>query len=146
MSREEATATWVGGLQFQGTATSGHQLIMDALPQFGGKDAGFRPLELFLVGLAGCTGMDVIGILQKMRQEVTGFEVKVVAQRREEHPRVYTDIALEYVFRGRGLEPRSLERAMELSLTKYCSAHAMLSRAAKVTSSYRIEEAPPLPG
>jgi putative redox protein len=135
----EAKVTWQGAMRFEGTASSGHTLILDSAPEHGGQNAGFRPMELLLVGLAGCTAMDVISILNKKRVEVTGFEVKVQGERAETHPRVYTRIHVEYVVRGPDIPPQAVERAIQLSEEKYCSASAMLGEVAEITSSYRIE-------
>jgi putative redox protein len=98
-------------------------------------------MELLLIGLAGCTAMDVVSILQKKRQPLTGLQTKVTAERAEEHPRVYTKIHVEYVVTGKGVKPEAVERAIELSETKYCSAMATLRHTAEITSSYRILEA-----
>lgn len=127
-----AKVTWKSGMSFDGTATTGFTLPLGAAAHNGGADDGFRPMELFLVGLAGCTAMDVISILKKKRQDVTNFEVQVHAERTEEHPRVFTDIAIEYIVTGNGLDPLAVERAVNLSETKYCPAQAMLSKAAKI--------------
>ena len=135
----EAKVTWQGAMRFEGTASSGHTLILDSAPEHGGQNAGFRPMELLLVGLAGCTAMDVISILNKKRAEVTGFEVNVRGERAETHPRVYTRIHVEYVVRGPEIPPQAVERAIQLSEEKYCSASAMLGEVAEITSSYRIE-------
>jgi putative redox protein len=137
---KEATVVWRGGMQFEGSATSGFTLMLDAREDVGGNDEGFRPMELILVGLAGCTAMDVISILRKKRQGVTGFEVRARGERSESHPKVYTHIWLEYVVRGRSISPAAVERAIELSETKYCSVHPMIRVTVPVTSSYRIEE------
>jgi len=137
----EAKVTWQEGMRFEGTASSGHTVILDSSAEHGGQNAGFRPMELLLVGMAGCTAMDVISILRKKRQKVTGFEVRVCGERAEEHPRIYTDIHVEYVVRGEDISPAAVERAIQLSEEKYCSASAMLGKAARITSSYRIEPA-----
>jgi putative redox protein len=128
-------------MRFEGTASSGHTLMLDSAVEHGGEDAGFRPLELLLVGMAGCTAMDVISILSKKRLNVVSFEVNVRGERADEHPRIYTDIAVEYVVRGTDIPAEAVERAIALSEEKYCSAAAMLRKAAKITSSYRIEPA-----
>ncbi len=137
----EAKVTWQGGMQFQGTASSGHILTLDSSAESGGKNAGFRPMELLLVGMAGCTAMDVVSILTKKRQNVSGFEVNVRGERAESHPRVYTEIHVEYVVRGDNISPEAVERAIQLSEEKYCSASAMLRAVARITHSYRIEPA-----
>ena len=110
-----------------------HKLQMDL-----GVDSG---MLLLLIGLCGCTGMDVVSILQKKRQPVTGLQVKATAERAEEHPRVYTQIHLEFVVTGEGVDPAAVERSIELSQTKYCSAWAMLGKSVEITASFRIEGA-----
>jgi len=136
----EAKVTWVGpGLRLVGEASSGPAIVLDhVLPGEEGRETGPRPLELLLIGLAGCSGMDVVSILQKKRQPFTGLQVKVTAERADEHPRVYTHIHMEYVVTGQGVEPQAVERAIELSQTKYCPAAAMLSKAVEITTSYQI--------
>jgi putative redox protein len=137
-----AQVTWVGpGLRLVGEGSNGPAIIVDhVLPGEERQETGPRPMELLLVGLAGCTGMDVISILQKKRQPLTGLETRVTAERAEEHPRVYTQIHVEYVVKGQGVKPEAVERAIELSETKYCSAMTMLRQAAEITTSYRIVE------
>ena len=136
----EAQVTWVGpGLRLVGEASSGPAIVLDhVLPGEEGRETGPRPLELLLIGLAGCSAMDVVSILQKKRQPFTGLQVKVTAERADEHPRVYTRIHMEYVVTGQGVEPQAVERAIELSQTKYCPAAAMLSKAVEITTSYQI--------
>jgi len=134
-------ATHVKGMRFDMTLGSGYRFDIDASPEDGGTGPGARPMELLLAGLAGCTGMDVVSILEKARQELTGFEVVVNGERRKEYPMIYTDIHVEYVIRGRNISEEAVKRAIELSQTKYCSAEAMLEKSAKITSSYRIEDA-----
>jgi len=136
----DATVTLDQGMAFQGTASSGFTLNMDASPSAGGEDNGFRPMELLLVGLGGCTSMDVVSILRKKRQDVSGFEVQLHADQAKDHPHVFTDISIKYIVRGRNVDPKAVERAIELSTTKYCSAHAMLSHTATITSDYEIIE------
>lgn len=137
----EAQVTWVEGMQFVGVPSSGHSLVMDAAPEVGGKDTGPRPMELLLVGLAGCTAMDVIHILKKQRQAVTGLRVVVKGERAEDHPRVYTRATLEYVVEGHHLSEPAVERAVKLSQDKYCSASAMFRGTAEVEYTYRVVEA-----
>ena len=137
----DAKVTWKGKMAFEGTATSGHMLAMDTSVEAGGDDAGFRPIELLLVGLGGCTAMDVISILQKKKQTVTAFEVKVNGERAEEHPKVFTKILLEYVVTGEQLDPVAVDRAVELSETKYCSAMATLRKAAPIERKITILQA-----
>lgn len=136
----QAKVTWRGDMEFEGTADSGHTLTLDAAPEVGGANKGFRPMELMALSLAGCTAMDVISILRKKRQEVTGFEVQVHAERAKEHPHVFTDIQVTYVVRGRNIDPAAVERAIQLSEEKYCPAQAMLRKAAPIALKYEIVE------
>lgn len=138
-----AQVTWVGpGLRLVGEGGHGPAIVLDhALPEEDRQEGGPRPMELLLVGLAGCTSMDVVSVLQKKRQPLTGLQTKVTAERAEEHPRVYTEIHVEYVVAGKGVKPEAVARAIELSETKYCSAMAMLRQAAEITTSYKIVEA-----
>jgi putative redox protein len=132
----EAKVTWVEDRRFVGQASSGHAIVVD-----GSADKlGPSPMELVLIGLVGCTAYDVIGILQKKRQAVIGLEVSARAERAEQPPRVYTAIDVEYVVRGRGIQPKAVEDAIRLSKEKYCSASIMLGETARITTSYRIEE------
>jgi putative redox protein len=134
----EAKITLTEGMELKGTASSGHTVTMDAEEAHGGRNAGFRPMELILVGLAGCTGMDVISILRKKRQNLTGFEVRVKGEMAESHPKVYKKIEVEYIVKGRDISEEAVKRAIQLSEEKYCSVEAMLRHAARITSSYRI--------
>jgi putative redox protein len=136
----DAKVIWQQGLTFTGTADSGFSVPLGADPGVGGADDGFHPLELMAVSLAGCTAMDVISILKKKRQDVTAFEVSVHAERAQEHPRVFTQIKVEYLVTGHHVEQAAVERAMELSKTTYCPAQAMLARVAEIELSYRIIE------
>ena len=132
--------TWKGKMNFTGTAETGFTLPLDAEPAVGGDNEGFRPLELMGISLAGCTAMDVISILQKKRQEVTGFEVKVHADRADEFPKVFTHVTVEYNIIGHNVDPVAVERAIELSSTKYCPAQAMLAKAVTIEHKYTIVE------
>jgi putative redox protein len=127
------------GITFAGTSNSNHWVVMDGPEEFGGTSAAAKPKELVLLGLAGCTGSDVVTILQKKRAPLTRLELNVTAEQADEHPQVYTRIHVEYVFHGDGLRPQDLERAIELSETKYCSVSAMLRPAVTITHSYRVE-------
>ncbi len=136
----KASVIWDHGLSFAGTADSGFTVPLDADRTVGGEHDGFRPMELIAIGLAGCTAMDVISILQKKRQQVTGFEVHVYAEQATEHPRMFTTIRIEYLVRGCRIDPAAVERAIELSETKYCPGQAMLAKAATIRHTYRIVE------
>jgi putative redox protein len=136
----EAKVTLVEGMKFRGESGSGHTVTIDAAPDFGGTDGGVRPMEMLLMALAGCTAMDVISILRKKRQDVTDYEVRVSGDRAAEEPRVFKDILVEHVVRGREVSPAAVERAVELSTTKYCSVIGMLGKTANVRTSFRIIE------
>jgi putative redox protein len=138
----EAKVTWKGQMSFEGSAETGFTLPLGADLIVGGNNDGFRPMELIAIGLAGCTAMDVISILQKKRQEITGFEVCVDAERASEHPKVFTYIKVLYNIEGHQVDPAAVERAMELSATKYCPAQAMLSKAVEIELAYTITETP----
>lgn len=126
------------GMAFEAVGDSGHILTLDASPDVGGANGGARPMELLLLGLGGCTGMDVISLLRKMRQEVTAYRVELAAERAADHPKVMTAIAVTHVVSGRGLDPAKVRRAVELSATRYCPASAMLSAAAPVAHRYQV--------
>jgi putative redox protein len=134
----EASVIWERDLSFTGRAASG-----DLLPMASSSDkvGGFSPMELVLLGLAGCTAMDVIAILGKKGERVAGFEVRVRAERARAHPRVFTRSTLLYRLRGDGLDRAAVEQAIELSTTKYCSVHAMLGPTVAIDHSYELLEA-----
>ncbi len=134
----EAKVKLVQNMQFTGTATSGHTLTMDAENDAGGNNAGFRPMELLLVGFGGCSGMDTISILRKKRQQVTGLEVNVRGERADSHPKIYKEVHIEFVVKGKGITKEAVERAISLSLEKYCSVGATLGKTGTITHSYRI--------
>jgi putative redox protein len=133
-----AKVTYVKGMQFVGDTESGHALVMDAEPSDGGKNTGPRPMELLLAGAGGCSGMDVISILKKKRQDVTGLEINVKGEKAEDYPKKFTEITLEFVVRGRNISEEAVKRAVELSMTKYCSVKATLEGTAKIHYSYKI--------
>lgn len=132
----KASVTWQDGTSFTGTADSGFTL--ETGTNAAGNKIGSSPMELLLISLAGCTAMDVISILQKKRQAVTDFQVKVEGDRAEDHPKLYTNIRVHYVVRGRDISPDAVERAIELSTDKYCSVSAMLDKAAAMKHTYEI--------
>jgi putative redox protein len=129
------------GMCFDAEAGSGHHLTLDAAEHAGGQNAGFRPMELLLVGLAGCTGMDVLTILRKKRQDVTAYEVHVTGIRAEEHPMVFVEITVEHIVTGHNVQPEAVARAIQLSEQRYCGAGAMLGKVAHLTHTFRLVEA-----
>ena len=133
---------WVEGKQFVAEGGSGHGIVIDASAAIGGRNTGVTPMELLLMGTAGCTAVDVVYILgDRMRQEITGLEVAAEADRRDTEPKVFTQVRLRYRITGRGIQPDKVERALRLSLTKYCSASAMLEHTAEVVAHYTYEDA-----
>jgi putative redox protein len=136
----KAKVAWRGNLSFEGTADTGFAVPLGAAPEVGGDNDGFRPMELFLNGLAGCTAMDVISILRKKKQDVTAFEVQVDADRANDHPKVFTRIHLHFIITGRNIDPGAVERAIELSATRYCPAQAMLGQIVPITIQSTIKE------
>ena len=140
MSTKTAYVKQIKGITFTGKTDSNHWVTMDGPENFGGSNAGIRPKELILLSLAGCTGSDVISILSKKRTPLDDFEINIKADVADEHPQVFTKIDLEYVFYGKNLNVKDIERAIELSQTKYCSVTAMLQKAVEMTHSYRIVE------
>jgi len=128
-------------MRFDAEAGSGHHVTLDAAEHGGGQNEGFRPMELLLVGLAGCTGMDVISILRKKRQQVTGYAVRVVGVRAEDHPMVFVEINVVHIVTGHHIQPEAVARAIQLSEERYCGAGAMLGKVAHLTHTFRIIDA-----
>ena len=138
----KSKVVWKGGMAFTGSLdSSGYLIPLDSAKAAGGRDLGFRPLQLFAVGLVGCTGMDVISILQKKRVDVSDFEVTAEIERAEQNPKIFTKIQLVYKVTGKNIDRKDVERAVELSETKYCPAQAMLEKTAEISHKIIIEEA-----
>jgi putative redox protein len=136
----EAKVTWQKRLTFTGSADTGFSVPLGADADVGGDNDGFRPMELIATGLAGCTAMDVISILQKKRQAVTAFEVQVHTSRAEQHPKVFTSAEIEYIVVGHDLDEAALLRAIELSATRYCPAQAMFEKVFPISLKYHLFE------
>ena len=134
----KASARWVDGRMFIGAAGSGHAVIMDGAPEAGVRNAGFRPMEMLLMGLAGCSAFDVVHILEKSRAPITGCTVAVDAERADSDPKVFTKIALTFRVTGRNLAADKVERAVKLSAEKYCSASIMLGKTAEITHAIEL--------
>jgi putative redox protein len=143
MPVHEVFVRWRDQMRFDAHLHPDQVTSLDSAPAVGGQEAGSRPLDLLLASLAGCTAMDVLSILRKKRQSVAGLEVHVSGRQAEEHPRVFTDIEVVYVVAGTDVDPRAVERAIELSETQYCPAYAMLGKTATITSRYEIHPAAP---
>lgn len=140
MAEKKAYLKQVKGITFIGKTDSNHWITLDGPESFGGSNAGIRPKELLLLALAGCTASDVVTILEKKKINLDNFEINITAQVQEEHPQVFTKINLEYVFYGSNISVEAVERAIELSQTKYCSVTAMLQKAIEIKHTYRIVE------
>lgn len=136
----EAKVTWQKNLSFTGTAESGFELPLGTRASAGGDEDGFRPMELFAIGLAGCTAMDVISILRKKRQDVTHFVVQAHLDREIEHPKVFTQGVIEYLLTGHNLDEVAVIRSIELSITRYCPGYAMMSKVIPIRLRYQIFE------
>ena len=139
MTTKRAIVKQVEGVAFAGKSDSNHWVTMDGQVSVGGSDAGSRPKELLLMALGGCTGSDVVSILKKKRVSFDRVEIELEGSVREEHPQVFTDIHIEYVVYGEVVNPADVDRAIELSSTKYCAVSAMLKDSVHLTHSYRIE-------
>ena len=134
------SVNWVDGMLMVGKSHSGHSITMDGPPEIGGENLGVRPMEMLLLGVAGCTMIDVVTTLKKMRQELTHCETKVNAERADDHPKVFTDIHIQFIIRGKDLDSKKVEKAITLSAEKYCSASIMLGKTASITHDFEIVE------
>lgn len=138
MSTKTAYVKQIKGITFAAKTDSNHWVTMDGAENFGGSNAAVRPKELLLIALGGCTGSDVVTILQKKKVKLDDFEMNITADVAKEHPQVFTKINVEYVFYGKNIPETDIERAIELSQTKYCSVTHMLNKAAEITHSFKI--------
>lgn len=136
----QARIKHVEGMTFIGEATTGHAVVIDGGKERGGRDTGFRPMEMLLLGLGGCTAIDVKMMLEKSRQDVTDCVIEVNGERADAVPAVFEKIHVHYKVTGRNLSDKHVQRAVELSSTKYCSASIMLGKSAEMTHSYEIIE------
>ncbi len=136
----EAKMKWGGGLKFEGVSEFGHILTTDGSKKAGGEESGYRAPELVLFALAGCTGIDVVKILEKMRQKLTGLEIQVEGHQPEDYPKPYNKIEVKYIFRGKNLDRKKVEKAIDLSENKYCMVSLSLKGVANISSSYEIIE------
>jgi len=137
----KARVKWIEGTRFLGESQSGHAVVMQGLPEEGEPSVGVRPMEMLLLGMGGCTAIDVVMILQKARENVTDVVVELSGERADTVPKVYERIHVHYVVTGRGLKESAVERAIRLSAEKYCSATIMLAATAEVTHDFEIVEA-----
>ena len=138
----KARIKWVEGVLFVGESGSGHAMVMDGAPEGGGRNLGMRPMETVLIGTGGCSAYDVVHILKKSRAAITDCVVEIESERAAEDPKVFTKIHLHFVVSGRNLKPQQVERAIQLSAEKYCSASIMLGKTAVITHDFEIRETP----
>lgn len=136
----KARVQWLDGRAFVGESGSGHAVVMDGAAEAGGRNIGVRPMEMLLLGLGGCTAFDVVMILERMREQVTGLDIALEAERAAEDPKVFTHVKLIYKVTGRSLKPANVERAVNLSAEKYCSASMMIGKTATIEHSFEIIE------
>ncbi len=129
-------------MSFVGESNSGHSVVMDGASDSGGRNLGIRPMEMLLLGLGGCAGFDVVSILQKSRQELVDCEALIEAQRADDIPKIFTHIHIHFIVSGRQLNPKKVEKAVQLSAEKYCSASRMLEKSAQITYDFEIVESP----
>jgi len=138
----KAEINWKKNVRFDANTQSGHEITMDGAADHGGENAGARPMELLLVGMGGCTGFDVVGILKKARADLVSLKIELEAERADSVPAVFTSIHVHFILTGRALKEKLVERAIELSAEKYCSASIMLGQTADITHSFEIIEEP----
>jgi len=129
---------WLDNMSFVGESGSGHSIVMDGPPEFGGRNLGVRPMEMLLLGLGGCASFDVVSMLKKSKQDLVDCEVEIEAERASEEPKVFTKIHLHFIISGNDLSEKRVKRAIELSAEKYCSASIMLGKTAEVTHDYEL--------
>ncbi|MDE2600189.1 MAG: OsmC family protein [Rhodocyclaceae bacterium] len=137
----ECVVRWGEGMSFIAETGSGHMVAMDGAPEGGGRNLAPRPMEMVLLGTGGCTAYDVVLILKRGRQDITGCDARLQAERAETDPKVFTRINFHFVVTGRNLKPEAVERAIKLSAEKYCSASIMLGKTAEITHTWEIVEA-----
>jgi putative redox protein len=135
-----ARIKWVEGMSFLGESESGHAFLMDGAADVGGRNLGPRPMEVVLIGAGACTSIDVVHILKKGRSDITDCVAEIVAERAATDPKVFTSIHFHFVVSGRNLKPEQVERAIQLSHEKYCSASIMLSKSATISHDFEIRE------
>ncbi|MBN8767516.1 MAG: peroxiredoxin [Thiobacillus sp. SCN 64-317] len=136
----KARVKLIEGVSFVGQSASGHSVVMDGPPDFGGKNLGIRPMEMLLIGMGGCSAADVVHILRKARQQVTDCVADLSAERADTDPKVFTKIHLHFTIAGKALDPKRVEQAVKLSAEKYCSASIMLGKVVAITHDFEVVE------
>ena len=131
---------WIDRMLMVGKSDSGHAIVMDGPPEIGGENLGVRPMEMLLLGMAGCTMIDVVNTLKKMREDVVDCQTQVSADRSEEYPKVFTNINVHFILKGKQLNPSKVDKAIKLSAEKYCSASIIIGKTAVITHDFEIIE------
>ena len=136
----KARVKWIEAASFIAESDSGHAVVMDGSPELGGRNLGVRPMEMLLMGMGGCTAFDVVMILKKARQDIVDVVAEMQATRSDSVPKVFTEIHVHFIVKGRGLNEKQVKRAVDLSAEKYCSASIMLGKTASITHDFEIQE------
>ena len=131
--------TWAGGAAFIGASENGRTIVIDGPPEGGGRDLGPRPMETLLLGMGACTAYDVLSILKKSRRQISDCKIEISSKRAGDHPKVFTEIHVHFTIAGANIKTVQVERAIDLSAEKYCSASIMLGKTAKITHTYEIK-------
>jgi len=134
----EVDVEWIEKMKFVGISPLNHRVVMDTEPRVGGEDTAPRPMEVMLIALGGCTGMDVVSILRKMRVDFDEFHIKIKGERAEEHPKIYTKVEIIYTVKGKDLPEDKIKRAIELSQERYCPISAMIRKTSQLNYSYEV--------
>ncbi|MDF1543928.1 MAG: OsmC family protein [bacterium] len=138
MGSFDAKMKWTGGFKFEGITAFGHKIVTDGAKKAGGEEAGYKPTELLLYGIAGCTGIDVVRVLEKMRQKVTSIDIEMTAHHNDEYPKPIHTIDIKYTFEGENLDPSKVEQAIKLSEEKYCMVSQTVQQPGEVKTSFEI--------
>lgn len=136
----KTTVKWIDGMTMLGESGSGHGIVMDGPKDLGGRNLGVRPMEMLLLGMGGCTTIDVVSTLKKMRQEVRDCRAEISAERANEHPKIFTKIHVHFVVEGKDLSDKKISKAVSLSADKYCSASIMLGKSVTITHDFEIRQ------
>ncbi|AYQ57365.1 OsmC/Ohr family protein [Bathymodiolus thermophilus thioautotrophic gill symbiont] len=136
----KTTVKWIDNMMMVGESASGHAVVMDGPEALGGKNLGIRPMEMLLLGMGGCTTIDVVSTLKKMRENIHDCHAEITAERADEHPKVFTKIHIHFIVAGENLNEKKVAKAVSLSAEKYCSASIMLGKTAKVTHDFKVHE------
>ncbi len=134
-----AKMNWSGGIKFEGTSAFGHKIVTDGPKRAGGEESGYKPTELLLFSIASCTGVDIVNILGKMRQELTSLEIEVIGHHAEDYPKPFHTVEIKFILEGNNLDPNKVAKAIELSENKYCMVSQTVSNPGKVTTSFEIK-------